>query len=377
MRNKSGAQYAASKYIEFTVNKPMSLLDFIMESMKGISRNKAKDILTGHGITVDRKSVSQYNYELRPGMVVRVSKHKRNNELKNKYVKIVYEDKDLIVIEKSAGILSMPAVAQQFSIKTVLDEYFTRRHFKCTAHIVHRLDRDTSGLMMYAKNIEVQRILEEHWQEIVTDRRYVAVVSGKMEKEGGTISSWLKDNKAYVTYSSPTDNGGKYAVTHFHTLDARERYSLVELKLETGRKNQIRVHMQDIGHPVVGDSKYGNGSDPIGRLGLHAYRLNFYHPITGEPMEFETPFPTLFTKLFPVSKPLHSTTEAHFYNIHFMITEMELFRRCFCCRGYYKNVRGIISLAHFYNYNISLYSSFAQSFKSSAKFSSSNCFWSI
>lgn len=243
-------------------------------------------------------------------MVVRVSKHKRNNELKNKYVKIVYEDKDLIVIEKSAGILSMPAVTQQFSIKTVLDEYFTRRHFKCTAHVVHRLDRDTSGLMMYAKNIEVQRILEEHWQEIVTDRRYVAVVSGKMEKEGGTISSWLKDNKAYVTYSSPTDNGGKYAVTHFHTLDARERYSLVELKLETGRKNQIRVHMQDIGHPVVGDSKYGNGSDPIGRLGLHAYRLNFYHPITGEPMEFETPFPTLFTKLFPVSKPLHSTTEA-------------------------------------------------------------------
>ena len=278
MRNKSGVQYAASKYIEFTVNKPMSLLDFIMESMKGISRNKAKDILTGHGITVDRKSVSQYNYELRPGMVVRVSKHKRNNELKNKYVKIVYEDKDLIVIEKSAGILSMPAVTQQFSIKTVLDEYFTRRHFKCTAHVVHRLDRDTSGLMMYAKNIEVQRILE--------------------------------DNKAYVTYSSPTDNGGKYAVTHFHTLDARERYSLVELKLETGRKNQIRVHMQDIGHPVVGDSKYGNGSDPIGRLGLHAYRLNFYHPITGEPMEFETPFPTLFTKLFPVSKPLHSTTEA-------------------------------------------------------------------
>ena len=220
MRNKSGAQYAASKYIEFTVNKPMSLLDFIMESMKGISRNKAKDILTGHGITVDRKSVSQYNYELRPGMVVRVSKHKRNNELKNKYVKIVYEDKDLIVIEKSAGILSMPAVAQQFSIKTVLDEYFTRRHFKCTAHVVHRLDRDTSGLMMYAKNIEVQRILEEHWQEIVTDRRYVAVVSGKMEKEGGTISSWLKDNKAYVTYSSPTDNGG---CRHTFSYVRRER----------------------------------------------------------------------------------------------------------------------------------------------------------
>lgn len=117
MRNKSGVQYAASKYIEFTVNKPMSLLDFIMESMKGISRNKAKDILTGHGITVDRKSVSQYNYELRPGMVVRVSKHKRNNELKNKYVKIVYEDKDLIVIEKVPVFSLCPLLHNNFQSK--------------------------------------------------------------------------------------------------------------------------------------------------------------------------------------------------------------------------------------------------------------------
>lgn len=299
MRNKTGAQYAASKYVELKVNKPMLLMDFLMDAMNGISRNKAKDILSGHGIMVDKKIVSQYNYELQPGMIVQISKHKRNNELKNKYVKIVYEDKDLVVIEKNIGILSMPATAQQYSVKAVLDEYFTRRHFKCTAHTVHRLDRDTSGLMIYAKSIEVQQILEEHWSEIVTDRRYIAVVCGQMEKDGGTISSWLKDNKAYVTYSSPTDNGGKYAVTHYHTLNIGEKYSLVELKLETGRKNQIRVHMQDIGHPVAGDPKYGNGSNPIGRLALHAYRLNFYHPITGQRMTFETPFPTPFTKLFP------------------------------------------------------------------------------
>lgn len=299
MKNKSGAEYAVSKYKEYTIKKGgIPLLEFLMTAMNGISRNKAKDILMGHGVTVDKKSVSQYDYELQPGMIVRVSRHKRNNELKNKYIKIVYEDKHLVVIEKQPGILSMPAVAQQFSIKTILDEYFMRRHFKCTAHLVHRLDRDTSGLMMYAKSIEVQQILEEHWQEIVTDRRYVAVVSGRMEKEGGTISSWLKDNKAYVTYSSSVDNGGKYAITHYHTLDARDNFSLVELKLETGRKNQIRVHMQDLGHPVIGDVKYGNGSDPIGRLGLHAFRLNFYHPITGDLMSFETSFPTSFAKLF-------------------------------------------------------------------------------
>ena len=298
MENKSNQAYAATKYIEFTVKKPQILIDFLMTAMQGISRNKVKDILTGHGIAVDKKLVTQYDYQLEPGMVVRVSRHKRSTELKNKYVKIVYEDKDLVVIEKNIGILSMSTTSHQFCVKTVLDEYFKRRHFKCTAHVVHRLDRETSGLMIYAKNLEVKRILEDNWHSIVTDRRYIAVVSGKMEKEGGTITSWLKDNKAFITRSSPTDNGGKFAVTHYHTLEVRDRYSLVELKLETGRKNQIRVHMLDIGHPVVGDPKYGDGNNPIGRLALHAFRLNFYHPITHERMEFETPYPLSFRKLF-------------------------------------------------------------------------------
>lgn len=277
----------------------MPLFDFLMDAMKGISRNRVKDLLAGHGVMVDKQIISRHDFEVAPGMTVQVSRHKQKHELKSKFVSVVYEDPSIIVVEKNVGILSVPATAKQYSVKDILNEYFAKRHFKCTAHAVHRLDRETSGLMMYAKSLDVQMILEEHWREIVTDRRYVAVVCGKMEKEGGTIASWLKDNKAYVTYSSPTDNGGKYAVTHFHTLDARERFSLVELKLETGRKNQIRVHMQDMGHPIVGDSKYGNGSNPIKRLGLHAYRLNFYHPVTGEPMSFETPFPTSFLRLFP------------------------------------------------------------------------------
>ena len=119
-----------------------------------------------------------------------------------------------------------------------------------------------------------------------------------MENDEGTIANWLKDNKAYVTYSSPTDNGGKYAVTHYHVLDRTTDHSLVEFKLETGRKNQIRVHSSDMGHPVCGDPKYGNGDDPIHRLCLHAWLLCFHHPVTGEPMEFETPVPTAFKKLF-------------------------------------------------------------------------------
>ena len=175
--------------------------------------------------------------------------------------------------------------------------------------MVHRLDRDTSGLLVYAKTIEAEQILEHNWSRIVTDRRYVALVSGEMRQKEGVVESWLKDNKAYITYSSPTDNGGKFARTHYRTLRRSPHYSLVELKLDTGRKNQIRVHLQDLGCPVCGDIKYGNGDDPIGRLCLHAFRLDFYHPITREPLHFETPVPKAFSKVFAESKKKPEATE--------------------------------------------------------------------
>lgn len=297
-RNITGAEYAAQKYIELPVREPQELMEFMLKQMSGVSKNRVKDLLTGHAVTVDRKLVTQYNYMLKVGEMVRISRHKRSTELISKYIKIVYEDKDIVVIEKQPGILSMASTPNQFCVKTILDEYFRKRHFKCTAHVVHRLDRETSGLMIYAKSIEMEQILEHDWHDIVYDRRYVAVLCGQMEQEGGTIHSWLKDNKAFITYSSPTDNGGKEAITHYHLLQKNKDYSLVEMRLETGRKNQIRVHMKDLGFPVAGDTKYGNGRNPIGRLALHAYRLNFYHPRTGEPLTFETPFPTSFKKLF-------------------------------------------------------------------------------
>lgn len=297
-RNTTGAQYSAKKYIELPVREPQELMEFMLKQMSGISKNRVKNLLTGHAVTVDRKLITQYNYMLNVGEMVRISRHKRSTELINKYIKIIYEDKDIIVIEKQPGILSMASSPNQFCVKTILDEYFRKRHFKCTAHVVHRLDRETSGLMIYAKSIEMEQILEHDWHDIVYDRRYVAVLCGQMEQEGGTIHSWLKDNKAFITYSSPTDNGGKEAITHYHLLQKNKDYSLVEMRLETGRKNQIRVHMKDLGFSVAGDTKYGNGRNPIGRLALHAYRLNFYHPRTGEPLTFETPFPTSFKKLF-------------------------------------------------------------------------------
>ena len=293
MQNKSQQLFTS-----FVVKTATTLLPFIQHCLSGISRSKAKSIMAGGGVRVDRAVVKQFDYELQPGMRVEISRRKPKNELSSKFVRIVYEDSQIIVIEKAIGILSMASMNHPYCVKTILDEYFRRTHQKCTAHVVHRLDRDTSGLLVYAKTQRAEQILENNWQSIVTDRRYVALVSGRMEEKEGVVRSWLKDNKAYVTYSSETDNGGKYAVTHFKTIKAADRYSLVDLKLETGRKNQIRVHMKDLNHPVCGDIEYGNGDDPIGRLALHAFRLNFFHPITGEPLRFETPYPKNFLSVF-------------------------------------------------------------------------------
>lgn len=280
-----------------TVKENAPLLEYLINNVSE-SRSKLKATLQGRGIAVNGRMVNQFDYQLKAGDKIIISRHKKQNQFKSRYVKIVYEDRWLVVVEKNIGILSMAAGHSSLNVKSVLDDYFLKSRQKCRAHVVHRLDRDTSGLMVYAKDIETEQILEHNWHQIVYDRRYVAVVSGEMEQDNGTIANWLKDNKAYITYSSPTDNGGKYAVTHFQVLNRTTEHSLVEYKLETGRKNQIRVHSADMGHPVCGDVKYGNGDDPLHRLCLHAYMLCFTHPVTGEPMEFSTPIPTAFRSLF-------------------------------------------------------------------------------
>jgi len=293
MKNRNQYQQQQDRYDHYTVKEDSPLLEWLLNHLQQ-SRSKVKATLQGRGIKVNGKVVTQFDFLLQPGMKVAVSQTKKNDQFKSRYVKIVYEDRYLVVVEKNIGILSMAAGHSSLNVKTVLDDYFRKTRQNCTAHVVHRLDRDTSGLMIYAKDMTTEQILEHEWHQIVYDRRYVAVVSGEMEDDEGTIANWLKDNKAYVTYSSPVDNGGKYAVTHFHTLARTADHSLVEYRLETGRKNQIRVHSADMGHPVCGDVKYGNGDNPIHRLCLHAYVLCFFHPVTHQRMEFETPVPNDF-----------------------------------------------------------------------------------
>ena len=280
----------------------MHLLDYLIQHYKDQSRSRLKRLLASGAVTVDGEARTQFDYEVTPASDVQISRKSRilrtpSGPARNmqKFVHIVYEDKWLLVVDKAVGVLSVPSGHHGFCLKTLLDEYLQRRGEKCTTHVVHRLDKMTSGLLLYAKSRQVQQAFTDHWREVITDRRYYAVTSGIPNPPSGTIRSYLTDDKFYYTHSSPTDDGGKLSVTHYHLLQVLDaHHALLDMKLETGRKNQIRVHLQDIGCPVVGDLKYGNGDDPIHRLGLHAYRLCFIHPVTGKALSFESPLPVSF-----------------------------------------------------------------------------------
>ncbi len=285
---------------EYIVSEPQELLYFLMAQMPDSSRTKVKELLA-RNVYVDGRRTSQYNYPLQSGQRVSIERASFQDRLRPRDLDIVYEDQHLLVVNKHEGLLSNSKHPQDKTVITVLNQYLDATHQRCHAHIVHRLDRDTSGLMVVSKSKEVSQRFEEDWKGTVYDRRYVAVAWGKIEPPKGEIRSWLTDGE-YCVLSSPTDNGGKLAVTHYEVTRTSRRYSLVDLKLDTGRRNQIRVHLRELKHPVVHDPMYGYKDDvsPIGRLALHAYRLCFRHPVTGRRLQFETPVPQSFLKLMEI-----------------------------------------------------------------------------
>lgn len=288
----------ANHYVDYTVDEDMPLMEFLTKVMTGASRTKVKEVLTQRMVYVDNKITTQYNHPLKKGQLVQIIKRRNIYELRNPFVSVVYEDMFLIVVEKQVGIVTTePRGSRMNSVKKILNEYVKHKSPSFSVHTVHRLDRETSGLLLFAKNREVQQALIDNWHDYVSDRRYAAVVEGQVEKNADTIISWLTEGRNFTMESSPVDNGGQQAVTNYRVKKRNERYTLMDLKLDTGRKNQIRVHMKDIGHPVVGDTKYGAATDPVGRVLLHAYKLEFTHPMTHEHLKLEIPLPPEFEKL--------------------------------------------------------------------------------
>ena len=210
---------------------------------------------------------------------------------------IIYENKDLIVINKPCGLLTVSTDKEkENTLFHKVYMYLKRKNKSNKIFIVHRLDRDTSGIVLFAKDEKLKFLLQNNWDKIVKNRNYIAVVHGKVEKESDIIISWLKETKTLLTYSSVNEKEGKKAITSYRLICKNNKYSFLDISLKTGRKNQIRVHMKDIHHPILGDKKYGK-KDGFHHMYLHAYKLSLIHPITGNLLEFETDIPNYFTKL--------------------------------------------------------------------------------
>lgn len=283
------------------VSSEIELLTFLLASLPGKNRNNIKSLLSNHQVFVDGKITSQFNFKLKPGHVVQIGGERPTTTSTPVHndLAIVFEDDDLIVIDKPAGLLTIATENEKSrTAYHALSAYVKKTHPANKIFIVHRLDRETSGLLLFAKNLHTQQLLQQNWEDIVTERTYLAIVEGLVPKDAGTITSYLHENNALVVYSNQNPKGGKKAITHYKVIRRSTTNSMLEVNLETGRKNQIRVHMQDLGHSIINDKKYGATTNPIGRLGLHAKRLSFTHPITQKPMQFQTRNPKKFLLLF-------------------------------------------------------------------------------
>ncbi|MDR2834866.1 MAG: RluA family pseudouridine synthase [Bacteroidales bacterium] len=282
---------------KISVKKEAILMDFLLEKMGGMSRTKIKSLLKNNQVLVNELSVSKFDCQLKSGDIVEIDSAKKIVPLNGK-IKIIYEDESIIVVDKGVGILTNSLInKKEKSVYNNLIEYFKAKNLKNTLFYVHRLDRDTSGVLLFAKKKYVQTILKDNWHNDEHEKIYFALVEGEAEKEFGTITSWLtEDQKSKKMYSCNFDNGGQLAISNYIVIQRTKKFTLLQVELLTGRKNQIRVQMQSIGHPVVGDEKYGAKSNPINRLGLHATSLTIKHPETGKMITFESKMPKMFNK---------------------------------------------------------------------------------
>lgn len=288
---------------EVKATKPGELLDFLMEKQVRKSRNAIKSLLAHKQIKVNGKLVTQYNHELVPGDKVSVMKFNQSRkERKLKGLKIVFEDDDLIIVDKEAGFLSVSTDKEKLrTIYGVLNEYVKKKSKNARVFVLHRLDREVSGFLVFAKSLDLQDVFQKNWDNLVKEYIYTAVVQGKPEQDEGTVVSWLTENKNFVMMSSTIDNGGLKSVTHYKVVKSVGRYTLVDFNLETRRKNQLRVQMQSIGHTIVGDKKYGATDNPIKRIALHVREIALKHPVTGQLLEFKSPIPKVMQQLVAVS----------------------------------------------------------------------------
>lgn len=304
---RGGIAYTAS----FKVNRSDTLLEFLLRKCN-TSRNNVKSLLARRQIVVNGAVATQFDFPLAKDDEVKIAKnsvqggvpqapktntkHERAPKIRP-VIKIIYEDDDFIAIDKPVGLLSVESDKEAESAYSYLYEYLCEKSKNARPFVLHRIDKETSGVLVFAKNAKIHSMLKMHWNELVTAREYYAVVEGVPEQQEATLTSYLKENKNNMVYATK-DPSGQKAVTHYTVVARNEQYALLRVHIDTGRKNQIRVQMKEIGHGVVGDEKYGHTRNPLKRLGLHASKLCFTHPVTKAEITLAASVPRDFRALF-------------------------------------------------------------------------------
>lgn len=298
---KPGAErnrWRPDSILVWTAAEESTLMQCLEAKLTDHKRTSIKALMKYNQVALNSMPTSQFDQPVHAGDTLSVNFTRPFVVFSHPRIKLVYEDNDIIVINKGSGILSVSTDnVNDGTAYSILRDYLKKKDPRLMLFVVHRLDRDTSGLMMFAKNVEAKEAMQHNWNNMVLGRRYVAVVEGKVEQEEGVVKSYLAETSQFEVYSTQNPDEGQLAITRFKRLQCNNGYSLMELSLDTGRKNQIRVHMKDLGHPIVGDRKYGAKASPIHRLGLHARTLHFAHPVTKKEMLFETPIPSRFLSL--------------------------------------------------------------------------------
>lgn len=278
----------------------VGLMEFVMQRRPDTPRDEIKKWLRHGQLMVGGNVTTQFDAPVEPGMEVTFNATRAFPKFRHPRVEIVYEDDHVIVINKGYGLLSVAAPGtskREENAYDIVRNYVKDINPANKLFIVHRLDRDTSGLLMFAKSEEAQDVLRHNWNNMILERLYVAVLEGYLEEDKGYVKSRLAENSQYVVYTTHEPGEGKLAVTHYEVLGRGNGYTLAQFSLDTGRKNQIRVHASDLGHPIAGDRKYGANTSPLHRLALHARTLRFAHPITRKDMNFETLIPADFASV--------------------------------------------------------------------------------
>lgn len=275
--------------MKYFVNGNYLLFDYLRNNIDGKSKNNIKSLLKNEVVFVNGKIVTKYNYVLCDGDVVEINKKKANNN-----INIIYEDNDIIVIDKPSKILTISNKNEKVNtLYRMVSDYLRKEHKK--VFIIHRLDFDTSGIIMFAKSQRVQKLYQDNWNDLAKIREYTAIVDG-ITANKGHIESYLKQTKTLLIYSSKNKDG-LFAITDYEKIGGNSKYSMLKILISTGRRNQIRCHMADIGHPILGDYRYKCKINPIDRLCLHANRLEIINPITKELMVFNSNIPKEFNSI--------------------------------------------------------------------------------